>query len=66
MSSSEQMKSKKRRLYEDYVEGILNEEEYSGFRDKLAEQDEEISKRLQEARTALEEYTGRRNNVSSL
>ena len=57
MSSSEQMKSKKRRLYEDYVEGILNEEEYSGFRDKLAEQDEEISKRLQEARTALEEYT---------
>ena len=57
MSSSEQIKSKKRRLYEDYVEGILDEEEYSGFRDKLAEQEKEISKKLQEARKTLEEYT---------
>ncbi|MDD3417537.1 MAG: recombinase family protein [Lachnospiraceae bacterium] len=57
MSSSEQMKSKKRRLYEDYVEGILDEKEYSGFRDKLAEQEKEISKKLQEARKMLEEYT---------
>lgn len=57
ISSNEQIKSKKRRIYEDYVEGILDEEEYSSFRDKLAEQEEEITRNLQAAKKALEEYT---------